>query len=591
VRRLRRAGGKAFRAARVVTGDVERPGRDRIVFGVDGFLLFRYDSGPRALHFFRRHSFRREPLRRERGAIEILEEAVQLLRTAPATSIAVYLAGAIPLLVGLLFFWTDMTRNPFAAERLAGESLGAAMLFLWKSVWQAAFEARLYRQLSLSPDQPLKLARLVLVQCALQPLSLLVIPMCSIAVFPFPWSVAFFRNAGLFAALGEVRVIAAARRQAGLWSLQNWILLSLVSLASLLLFANVLIAIALVPQFGRSFLGMEGDFARLGTRLLNSTTLAVAASLMWLGIDPLLDAVYVLRCFHGESLATGEDLRVAFQRAIRAPALILLFCVAMFFTSFVAAPSVRAQVPGQTGSTIDPQQLDRTINEVIRRREFAWRAPHEEGPEPQGKWVGWVRSALDAMGRGVQWVLEHIQDWLRGRPDETKPERSPIERPPIEIWIGLVVLALVAAGIAAFVAGRRKKVVRAQPVRAPEAIDLADEAVTADQMPESSWLKLAEELLAKGDCRLALRALYLAGLNYLSDRELISIRRWKSGREYRRELERRAHALNDMNLTPAFARNVRLFERGWYGRDTVERADVEAFAQGWEEIRRYAARP
>jgi hypothetical protein len=315
---------------------------------------------------------------------------------------------------------------------------------------------------------------------------------------------------------------------------------------------------------------------------------------MWLGIDPLLDAAYVLRCFHGESLATGEDLRVAFKRAVSASALTLFFCVAMFFTAFVAAPSVRAQVPEQAAQprgTIDPQQLDRTINEVIRRREFAWRAPHEEGPEPQGKWVGWVRSVLDAVGRAIQWVLEHVQDWLRGRPDESKPVRSPIERPPIEIWIGLVVLALVAAGVAAFVAGRRKKVVRAQPVKAPAAIDLADESVTADQMPESSWLKLAEELLAKGDCRLALRALYLAGLNYLSDRELISIRRWKSGRDYRRELERRARALNEMNLTPAFARNVFLFERGWYGRDNVERADVEAFAQGWEEIRRYAARP
>ena len=82
----------------------------------------------------------------------------------------------------------------------------------------------------------------------------------------------------------------------------------------------------------------------------------------------------------------------------------------------------------------------------------------------------------------------------------------------------LVVLALVVAAVAAFLAGRRKKAIRAQPVKLAAApIDIADESVTADQMPESSWLQLAEELLAKGDCRLALRALYLAGLNYLSD--------------------------------------------------------------------------
>jgi hypothetical protein len=56
---------------------------------------------------------------REHGAVEILEEAIHLLRAAPATTIALYLAGSIPFSVGLLLFLADMTRNPFAAERLA----------------------------------------------------------------------------------------------------------------------------------------------------------------------------------------------------------------------------------------------------------------------------------------------------------------------------------------------------------------------------------------------------------------------------------------------------------------------------------------
>ena len=186
---------------------------------------------------------------------------------------------------------------------------------------------------------------------------------------------------------------------------------------------------------------------------------------------------------------------------------------------------------------------------------------------------------------------ERFRSWFRRNPDENNGKKPGTERPPLEIWIALVVVALVVAAVAAFIAGRRKKAIRAQPVKlAAASIDVADESVTADQLPESSWLQLAEELLAKGDCRLALRALYLAGLNYLSEKELVSVRRWKSGQDYRRELERRsrAHALADANLTPAFARNLFLFERGWYGRHAVDRADVEAFAQGWEEIRRYA---
>lgn len=527
---------------------------------------------------------------RELDAIEILEESIQLLRAVPSPAIAAYLAGAVPFFVGLLFFWTDMSRNPFAAERLPAESLGLTALFIWKSVWQAIFAGRLYGYHALATPRPLRLARLVAIQCTLQPLSLLAIPISGLVVLPFAWTVAFFRNVGLFAALGEPDAIAVAQRQAGLWSRQNWLLLSLIWLAGLLLFANVLIVIVLLPQLGRSLLGIENEFARLGLRLLNSTTLAVAGCVTWLVIDPLLEAAYVVRCFHGESLATGEDLRVALKRAIGAAALALLLCV--------AAPHARGQAPATSEvanvrPSIDPQRLDRTIGEVIRRPEFAWRAPRPAGPEPQGRWVGWVRSALDTLAKGVAWVVEKIQSWFRRNPNENGGKKPATERPPIEVWIALVAAALVVAGVAAFISGRRKKGIRAQPVKLAAApIDVADESVTADQMPESSWLQLAEELLTKGDCRLALRALYLAGLNYLSEKDLVSVRRWKSGRDYRRELERRshAHALADANLTPAFARNLFLFERGWYGRHAVDRADVEAFAQGWEEIRRYAGR-
>ena len=279
---------------------------------------------------------------RERGAIDILEDSIQLLRAAPSAAIAAYLAGAIPFFVGLLFFWTDMSRNPFAAERLPAESLGLTALYIWKSVWQAVFAARLYWFHSLAPPRPLKIARVVAIQCALQPLSLLAIPLSLLVMLPFAWTVAFFRSAGLFAALGEVDVIAAARRQAGLWDRQNWLILSLTSLAGLLLLLNVLIVIVLLPQIGRSLFGIENEFARLGLRLLNSTTLAVAGCVMWLVIDPLLDAAYVLRCFYGESLATGEDLRVALKRAIGAAALALLW-VSM-------ASNARAQPPAASRS-------------------------------------------------------------------------------------------------------------------------------------------------------------------------------------------------------------------------------------------------
>jgi hypothetical protein len=102
-------------------------------------------------------------------------------------------------------------------------------------------------------------------------------------------------------------------------------------------------------------------------------------------------------------------------------------------------------------------------------------------------------------------------------------------------------------------------------------------------MPEASWMQLADEWMAKGDCRLALRALYLAGLNYLGQRNVVSIRKWKSGIDYRRELDRRSRS--NPEISPDFANNVRVFERGWYGKHPVDPEMIADFTSGLTRIK------
>jgi hypothetical protein len=107
-----------------------------------------------------------------------------------------------------------------------------------------------------------------------------------------------------------------------------------------------------------------------------------------------------------------------------------------------------------------------------------------------------------------------------------------------------------------------EKIVEAVP--AAIVPDLRDENVGAEQLPEDDWLRLARDLASKGEFRLALRALYLASLAHLARRELIVLARFKSNREYERELARRARAVPQ--LKTLFAENVSAFDRVWYGR-------------------------
>ena len=223
---------------------------------------------------------------------------------------------------------------------------------------------------------------------------------------------------------------------------------------------------------------------------------------------------------------------------------------------------------------------------MIHSREFAWRAPRAAGEEPKGRWVGWVRAAEDLIGKAWDWITTTIRKWFETPPPQERVGKdAPVTRRMLETLIVLVIAIIVGAAIV-FVARRRAPVVAAEAVTlAAPAVNLADEAVTADQLPESSWLQLADEWLAHGDFRLALRAQYLAALNFLGRSGMVSIRRWKSGLDYQRELDRRARSKPEAGAV--FARSVAIFDRGWYGPHPVDREMVETFASDLRELKKH----
>jgi hypothetical protein len=153
---------------------------------------------------------------------------------------------------------------------------------------------------------------------------------------------------------------------------------------------------------------------------------------------------------------------------------------------------------------------------------------------------------------------------------------------------GLIYLLLIAlAGLLVWLLIRFWKRRAATPEVTAEALpampDLADENVTAEQLPEDSWSQLARELFDRGELRLALRAFYLASLAHLATRNLITLARFKSNRDYERELARRGHVLAEV---PAlFGENVTDFERVWYGRHEVSPELLRQFAANLERMK------
>jgi len=541
------------------------------------------------------------------GAIELIEQAFHLLRAAPPATLACYYLGALPFVLGLLFFWADLSRSAFADQHLAGGALGVAALFLWLKFWQALFARNLRAALAGEPPPPLSFRqgrRMFVVQTALQPAGLFLLPLALIPALPFAWVYAFFQNLTALAGSepGELRaVVKKSARQAALWPRQNHVVLTILLGFGLYVFLNWITVCLVLPGLGKTLLGLESVFTRSVWSLVNTTFFTAMFGLTYLAVDPMVKAVYALRCFYGESLASGEDLKAELRQfALPARQMAAGLLLALVLSGTALAKAAEAAPPGApvpvlrvSPASVSPPELDRAIHEVLQQAKYAWRMPRER-IQPAAAQPGFLGRLTQRVGKLLRKWLMGFLDWLREwvrklflRHREGEHNASGYS------WImflQILLYALVAAVVAGLVfllwriwrnRNRPAGAMASQPIQ--PAPDLADENLGAEQLPEDRWTKLARELLERGELRLALRAFYLATLAHLAERNLISLARFKSNRDYERELRRRGHSFPD--LLALFGENVLVFDRIWYGWHEINGELVSRFAANVERIK------
>lgn len=528
------------------------------------------------------------------SAFEMVEEATALLRHSGPATWAIYLIGTIPFVLGALFYWADMSTSPVAAPHLLESSFGVMLLYVWMCCWQAIYaHALLARRAGREPDpwDRSRIRRLILVQASWQPSALAVLPAAAIIALPFGWVYAFYENLTVIEGLPS-EAAKRAREQARRWPWQNHQLLAVISFFAFAVFLNVLILVLLWPMLVRMFTGVDsvGDTAM--TRL-NSTTLMAVTLLTYLAVDPLAKACYVLRCFYGDSRRSGADLRAALGRLAKT-ALVAIGALLVAGGSAQGQDTERIQA---ATSTVSAPELRRSLDRVIHRREYTWRMPRT-GNEPaaSGHPVGSFLSRLGmSVLRGIVRGLSATYNWLRRLVGQATPEKeqgvSREAASATQLQRMLYVLSVVFAGalLAMWLRLRTRRkpgVVTAAPLR--PVIDLTSEELTADQLPESGWMSLAQEWIDKQDLRMALRALYLASLANLARRELIVIHPAKSNADYVTELRRRSRAVPE--LGERLKSGSRIFERIWYGSHVVTPAIFEEFRSDVQALRSDGAR-
>jgi len=577
--------------------------------------------------------------RSETGALQILEEAFHLVRSADVKSFWLFYLGAVPWSVGLLYFAADMGRSSLAARDAAFAALALTGLWMWMRLCQAKFCASLWEKLNPGSLPRTGFGDRLRAFAALWFLQAFQIPALALGIvfaIPLGWILAAQQNVSVLALTGApgdrpLRDLLgrSLRHSHDQWAQNHGILLVFL-FVFLFTWINLVATCIAVPGLVKSIFGVESLFTLAPSAAASNTTFVLGTLLLaQLAIVPLYNAAYVLRCFYAGSRASGADLlsRLAACRERRRieerrerGALARIALVALCLLSGAAAPAARAgegsaspsaapsavpsaAVPAPAAASDETERFRGEIAETLEQKKYQWRLSRrvEEGEEEAGQ--SWLGERLEEIAESVKRLLKAIEDWIEdamrrlmernpgASEDDAKKDSAFFKKLGSTASLALVAVLLglllwLAAAIYLRHRGRERTEVAAEGGGGP--IDLESEDIVATQLREDEWLRLAREQIEKGEERLAIRALFLATLAHLGERGLLKIARFKSNRDYRAELLLRARGLAD--LRRAFDENTTLFERVWYGLHRPASGSVEGYLRNHGLIAEESAR-
>ena len=557
---------------------------------------------------------RRESQRQKgRSSLQILEEAFHLLRSIDVKYFLILFLGTTTFAGGLLFFIADMSRSGLARETVIPSSIGVTMLYFWMRFCQVKFCEGLWRTINhgsaVSISGTLKfrnLSALLLMQAFHMPLMLAGL----LFVIPLGWIIATFQNFTVLAFTKDFGrrsfqglLKSSLRNSHYEWG-QNHGILVVLLIVSLFVWLNIVGTCLGLATFGKAFFGIESAFTLSPlAALLNSTFFIGTLLLAYLLISPVMKAVYVLRCFYAESRVTGEDLlsRLASCRAIRksssrensmrdkASQVFIIAVIFCFLPGWVGALSADENPSSHA--------FESELSEIFKQKKYQWQLSRRVGTELADSEEGWLARRMRELAESTQELLRSIDQWFDQMMEKATRDaagasggsssdslkgfeglKSTFSLGLIAVVVGLILwLAFLLYRKYRDTSGNQKL----ENIPA-EVVDLQSEDIVASQLPEGEWMRLAREQISKGDRRLAIRALFLATLANLGEKGVIMIARFKSNRDYRRELELKLRKKSE--LRTAFDENTTLFEESWYGWHPVEEETVEDFLKNHEII-------
>jgi hypothetical protein len=561
------------------------------------------------------------PVRRNRlNVLEALERAFVLFRSTFVAEAWRYYAGSAPLVFAFVPIWVVNGQIQLSNGVVLMEAALLAACYLLRVCMVASYMQRVReRAFGVPTSKPVGATAQAAAVGRLLAWKITLSAGALVGLLTFAGA-SWFYSACQFASL-EAREDGAERHSmrgclamASQWFGSSVLLFLMLFPFWIAVWLNGLILAMLVPQLLHSVLGVNtllstqvGIFALLRSSAFWLSLFAGA----WLALDPIVKCTFIVVYQHLRSRREGDDLRgslaslpreqqkkaqmIASHTAGRLIGVLVVLLAILAGVSQAACAEQTLSAPNRAENLNDfarqarIQHLRQALDVESRRAIYRWHdAEHASPPN-------WLDKLLVKIGIEIERFWNAFRDfvrklWPRGLNLSPGNEKSPWQLKNLRIWLWLIVILTVAAGVVLFWLRRRRQTVS---LYIPEAVaplpDLSEGAL-ASVRSEDEWFALAGRLEGEGELRFALRAAYFGLLAGLAQREWLRIRRDRTNREYldefTRRWRRRPQAALEMRaeIPEKLCGSLRQFDRVWYGSHVLTPEAVAAYRQDQREL-------
>ncbi len=260
---------------------------------------------------------------RRQHPIDLIEEAIHLLRRAPIETYAFFLVGITPFVLCFFRFCSEMSYSKFAETYLPGFASTLALSYLWMK----AFQYLACRQLVLVYTRDFsnqrtfgRILRSCVHQAAIHPFGLIAKPMAALAAIPgfltfvpllmLPASIifSFFQNASILIT-GERGDFAKCWRLSVIRGRTAASLLLLSLFLRIVVFLNVYTTIGILPYLLKALFGVDTFLSRDFRWLISFSYLVGIGLISYFAVDLLIKAIQVIQVCRADAQTTGQDLQ------------------------------------------------------------------------------------------------------------------------------------------------------------------------------------------------------------------------------------------------------------------------------------------